>query len=287
MLLRSFGRSSARRSGMPRRGWQTVEVPAGWFEVIRGRRPQVRRVDPTTAQRFSFSSARSSRSSAEAKRSTTVSSCKQREAHPRRRARRTCTRGEVGSRHRCRGRVGSYFPGAPRGSQTSTTASTGATSGEPDQVFVEARGESTLCEGQGCRRRIDIDLRVECIAGRRIASCSPLGRSIEDRRVVATHDVAGRGGRCQQARGLLSVIQRILIQGGVRGWQHEASSRVHRDFLEMDLFPRMNESSRALVRSQAGPGGVALSTSPHKVGTSSLQGAPVASPPDASSSNRA
>ena len=25
---------------MPRRGWQTVEVPAGWFEVIRGRRPK-------------------------------------------------------------------------------------------------------------------------------------------------------------------------------------------------------------------------------------------------------
>ena len=25
---------------MPRRGWQTVEVPAGWFEVIRGRRPE-------------------------------------------------------------------------------------------------------------------------------------------------------------------------------------------------------------------------------------------------------
>ena len=51
--------------------------------------------------------------------------------------------------------------------------------------------------------------------------------------------------------------------GWVRGWQHEAASRVHRDFREMDLFPRMNESSRALVRSQAGPeGGVALSTCP-------------------------
>ena len=51
--------------------------------------------------------------------------------------------------------------------------------------------------------------------------------------------------------------------GWVRGWQHEASSRVHRDFREMDLFPRMTESSRALVRSQAGPGGgVALSTCP-------------------------
>ena len=43
--------------------------------------------------------------------------------------------------------------------------------------------------------------------------------------------------------------------GWVRGWQHEATSRVHRSFREMDLFPRMNESSRALVRSQAGTGG--------------------------------
>ena len=51
--------------------------------------------------------------------------------------------------------------------------------------------------------------------------------------------------------------------GWVRGWQHEASYRVHRSFREMDLCPRMNESPRALVRSQAGPGGgVALSTCP-------------------------
>ena len=35
-----FACSSLRRSEMPRRGWQTVEVPAGWFEVIRGRRPK-------------------------------------------------------------------------------------------------------------------------------------------------------------------------------------------------------------------------------------------------------
>ena len=48
-----------------------------------------------------------------------------------------------------------------------------------------------------------------------------------------------------------------------RGWQHEASSRVHQSFRETDLFPRMNEASRALVRSQAGTGGgVALSTCP-------------------------
>ena len=48
-----------------------------------------------------------------------------------------------------------------------------------------------------------------------------------------------------------------------RGWQHEASSRVHQSFRETDLFPRMNEASRALVRSQARTGGgVALSTCP-------------------------
>ena len=33
---------------MPHRGWQTVEVPAGWFEVSRGRRPS-RTVRPTGA----------------------------------------------------------------------------------------------------------------------------------------------------------------------------------------------------------------------------------------------
>ena len=159
---------------MPRRGWQTVEVPAGWFEVIRDRASQVGDLAQGTAQRFSSFSARSwGRSSAEAQRSPTVSSCQQREAHSRRYGSgRTRTRGEVGSRHPCRWRVGSYFPGAPRGSQTSTAACTGATSGEPDQAFgvlhragEEARGESTQggggCEGQSCRRRIDIDF-VHC-----------------------------------------------------------------------------------------------------------------------------
>ena len=200
----SFSRvcSSVRRSGMPRRGWQTVEVPAWWFEVILGRR---RELAQGTAQRFSSSSTRlRGRSQAQAERSPTVFSCQwQREAHARRRASgRTRTRGEFGSRHHCRWRVGSYFPSAPRGSQTSTEASTGATSGEPDQVFgvlhragKEAGGESTQggggCEGQGCRRRVDIDLRIECIAGRRTASCSPLGGSIEDGRAATTHDVCG------------------------------------------------------------------------------------------------
>ena len=187
---------------MPRRGWQTVEVPAGWFEVIRGR-VLVEELARGTAQRFSSPSARScGKSSAEGQRSPTVSSG-QRESHPRRRdSGRTRTRGEVGSRHPCRWRVRSDFPGSPRGSHTSTAASTGATSGEPDQIFgvlsragEEAHGESTQggggCEGQGSRRRIDIDFRVECIAGRRTASCSLLVGSIEDRRAAATRNARG------------------------------------------------------------------------------------------------
>ena len=48
-----------------------------------------------------------------------------------------------------------------------------------------------------------------------------------------------------------------------RGWQHEASSRVERKHREEELFPQMTHASRALIRSQAGPGaGLALSTSP-------------------------
>ena len=48
-----------------------------------------------------------------------------------------------------------------------------------------------------------------------------------------------------------------------RGWQHEASSRVERQHREVNLFPRLSEAGRALVRSQAGPGsGLALSTCP-------------------------
>ena len=44
------------------------------------------------------------------------------------------------------------------------------------------------------------------------------------------------------------------------GWQHEASSRVERSH-RAQLFPRMGDASRALVRSQAGPGtGLSLST---------------------------
>ena len=48
-----------------------------------------------------------------------------------------------------------------------------------------------------------------------------------------------------------------------RGWQHEASSRVERQHREVNLFPRLSEAGRALVRSQAGPSsGLALSTCP-------------------------
>ena len=49
----------------------------------------------------------------------------------------------------------------------------------------------------------------------------------------------------------------------MRGWQHEAASRVERRHRDEELFPGMNDASRALIRSQAGPGaGMALSTSP-------------------------
>ena len=48
------------------------------------------------------------------------------------------------------------------------------------------------------------------------------------------------------------------------GWQHEAASRVERQFRDEDLFGRLAESERALVRSQSGPGsGVALSPHPY------------------------
>ena len=48
-----------------------------------------------------------------------------------------------------------------------------------------------------------------------------------------------------------------------RGWQHEASSRVERHHREVNVFPRLPESGRALVRSQAGPlGGLALAACP-------------------------
>ena len=48
-----------------------------------------------------------------------------------------------------------------------------------------------------------------------------------------------------------------------QGWQHEAASRVERQFRSAVLFPSFCDSDRALMRSQSGPGaGVALSATP-------------------------
>ena len=47
------------------------------------------------------------------------------------------------------------------------------------------------------------------------------------------------------------------------GWQHEVASRVEETFRVEDLFARMDDPSKALLRSQGGPGaGLALSTCP-------------------------
>ena len=47
------------------------------------------------------------------------------------------------------------------------------------------------------------------------------------------------------------------------GWQHEVASRVEETFRAEDLFARMDDPSKALLRSQGGPGaGLALSTCP-------------------------
>ena len=52
--------------------------------------------------------------------------------------------------------------------------------------------------------------------------------------------------------------------GGVRqGWQHEAASRVERQFRDQVLFERLPAQDKAMIRSQAGPGaGTALSIVP-------------------------
>ena len=39
-----------------------------------------------------------------------------------------------------------------------------------------------------------------------------------------------------------------------QGWQHEASSRIEREFRDAQLFPTINDAQRALLRSQSGPG---------------------------------
>ena len=43
--------------------------------------------------------------------------------------------------------------------------------------------------------------------------------------------------------------------GGVRGWQHEASSRVERRHRTREVFPVVTDAERALIRAQSGPGG--------------------------------
>ena len=52
--------------------------------------------------------------------------------------------------------------------------------------------------------------------------------------------------------------------GGTRGgWQHEAASRVERNFRDRRLMLVMSRSDQALLRSQSGPfGGMALSAAP-------------------------
>ena len=47
------------------------------------------------------------------------------------------------------------------------------------------------------------------------------------------------------------------------GWQHEAASRTEQRFRDEDLFPRLDGTGQALLRSQGGPGAVlALTTCP-------------------------
>ena len=47
------------------------------------------------------------------------------------------------------------------------------------------------------------------------------------------------------------------------GWQHEAASRVERQFLEREMMVRVTAPEQALMRSQSGPyAGMALSTAP-------------------------
>ena len=51
--------------------------------------------------------------------------------------------------------------------------------------------------------------------------------------------------------------------GSHRGWQHEVSSRVDRQFRDGDLFGRLDDTAKALTRSQGGSGAsLALSTCP-------------------------
>ena len=52
----------------------------------------------------------------------------------------------------------------------------------------------------------------------------------------------------------------VLQLATLRGWQHEASSRVEQQFRALDLFPRLTDTEKTM-RSQSGPGaGAFLST---------------------------
>ena len=72
--------------------------------------------------------------------------------------------------------------------------------------------------------------------------------------------------------------------------QHEASSRVERHHREVNVFPRLSESGRALVRSQAGPGrrfDMGCVPNVPQFGFSLVPSALAPSSPDAPSSDRA
>ena len=48
-----------------------------------------------------------------------------------------------------------------------------------------------------------------------------------------------------------------------QGWQHEAPSRVELEFRDVQFFPAISDTHRALLRSQSGPGaGMFLGTTP-------------------------
>ena len=128
-----------------------------------------------------------------------------------------------------------HFPGTPRSSVTSTETCPSATSGEPDPFFgvlhrsgEEARGECSQrgggCEAKGCRLRDDTDFRVERIAGRRTASCSPLDRNVKDVRATSTHNARGFRSRIGTIEvfgcGALALTGRVASRVGAARWFH-------------------------------------------------------------------
>ena len=60
-------------------------------------------------------------------------------------------------------------------------------------------------------------------------------------------------------RAVMAGIQPEEFEPSQRGWQHDAASRVEHAHRETQLFPRMSDPAKALVRSHGGPGaGLAL-----------------------------